>query len=496
MKRNLLFIIALFVCACTFAQGEIDALRMSRNDLSGSARGQAMAGAFGALGGDITGVAVNPAGIGVYRSSEVLATLGFTSNNIQTNLNGTSNKQDKFKFAFDNISYIGSLPTGNDNMPVINIGFTYNNLKNFDRNYIAGGKGIASSLTDYISDITRNYVEGGNRPINGDVPWLSQMAWKTCLLDNHDKSVLHEGELVDPHLEVRERGHIDSYDFSIGSNLGNSFYWGATLSMTDIYYTMDSWYDETFQDGGGFMLDNYLQTEGYGLQLGLGLIWRPTDVLRMGVSFHSPTWYSMTDYYQGTMDADVPDDKGKRPDPYSVPEETGNFNYRFQSPYSLNYSIAGVFGGKAIVSLDYEIKDYTSMGFHDESGYAMNEQNDYIKEDFKVTSTVRAGFEYRFTSQFSARLGYAYMQNPYEKSFKNNEKEVMVVGTIPHYTLEGDKHYFTAGIGYRFTPNFYMDLAFVYKTQEDDLYFYPLIAEKVSFKNNLYKGLLTAGYRF
>lgn len=47
------------------AQGEVDALRFSREDLYGTARSMAMGGAFGALGGDLTGVNINPAGIAV-----------------------------------------------------------------------------------------------------------------------------------------------------------------------------------------------------------------------------------------------------------------------------------------------------------------------------------------------------------------------------------------------------------------------------------------------
>ena len=61
-----------------FAQGEVDALRFSREDLYGTARAMSMGGAFGALGGDLTGVSVNPAGIAVYRSSEVVGTLNLS----------------------------------------------------------------------------------------------------------------------------------------------------------------------------------------------------------------------------------------------------------------------------------------------------------------------------------------------------------------------------------------------------------------------------------
>jgi long-subunit fatty acid transport protein len=98
------------------------------------------------------------------------------------------------------------------------------------------------------------------------------------------------------------------------------------------------------------------------------------------------------------------------------------------------------------------------------------------------------------------------VQNPYEQNFKAGEKEVMIIGTVPHYTIEGDINYFTAGIGYRFTPQFYIDAAFVYRTQTDDLYAFPSIWDKngnyivestpAKLTNNTYKGLVTVGYKF
>jgi len=65
---------ALLFSIHVFGQGEVEANMISRGDLYGTARGLAMGGAFGALGGDQTGVAINPAGIAVYRSSEVAGT--------------------------------------------------------------------------------------------------------------------------------------------------------------------------------------------------------------------------------------------------------------------------------------------------------------------------------------------------------------------------------------------------------------------------------------
>jgi hypothetical protein len=80
--------------------------------------------------------------------------------------------------------------------------------------------------------------------------------------------------------------------------------------------------------------------------------------------------------------------------------------------------------------------------------------------------------------------------------------QAVTSGTIPHYTIEGNVSHFTAGFGYRFTPQFYLDFALVSKTQTDDLYYFPSIPDvnfasaPVAYKNNTYRGLLTLGYKF
>lgn len=532
MKRNLLFIAALFVSIISYGQGEMDAFRYSRNDLSGSARGLAMGGAFGALGADITGVSINPAGIGMYRSSEVVTTMNFSSTNIKTDWNGLSMKDDKFKFNFDNIAFMGYFPTGGETVRSYNFGFAYNRLKNFDRNYQGGGGNMPSSLTDYIAQktygINPSWMEDrkDNYPYSDNLPWLSILGFQGDLIapngvDNNGnqlyKSTWPANNEVDNYLSVSEKGSIDTYDFTGGVNIADNLYLGATFSITDIYYRMDSHYEETFYESGsttstGWLdLNNYYETNGTGYGLSVGLIYKPIDALRLGVAYHSPTWYDMTTYVYGEtsseynktiVDAWTPDN---------------DIYYRYHTPYYWVFSAAAVIGTKAIVSVDYQITDYSSMKLKDEDGYEFNRYdknvdnpNDFISKDFKMASILRAGLEVRATPQLSIRAGYAWMQSPLEANFKEGKEEVITVGTVPHYVLEGDAHNITFGLGYRLTKSFYVDAAFVYKTQEDELYAYSdfyqyengiptrLIVDSApaKFTNNTYKGVLTLGYKF
>jgi hypothetical protein len=514
---------ALFVSAHSFGQGEIDAYRFSKNNLSGTARGQAMGGAFGALGGDATGVAINPAGIGVYRSSEIIFNAGLTFNQTKADFEGTKESKGNTKLSCDNFAYIGYFPLGNDDRYSLNFGFNYNRLKNFDRKYNVSGKGMGSSLTDYMSYKTSgtqwsfwdDYANEDQFYASGHPHWLGILGWNGFLFDTDEKSeyeneyvsILNQGEKVDPYLEVREKGSIGAYDFTLGTNLDNKIYLGATVVYTDISYILSTSYGENFANNGGFTLDNEYNSEGSGLQVKLGAIFRPTDALRLGISYHSPTWYNMTDYYWGQLSPHGIKYEGELVNPVSTPNGAYH-EYKFKTPDVWTLSAAVILGQDAIISLDYEYKNYGKMTFSKQywDDYDFKNENDYINEDFKGASTIRAGLETRFTPRFSGRLGFAWMQNPYDSKIRNSEIEVVTPGTIPNYTLEGDALYLTTGVGFRFTPRFYVDLALVYRTQEDELHFFSPLYSNTGEKyldstptkltNNSVKTLVTLGYKF
>jgi len=515
--------LVLTLSASGFAQGEMDAFNLSYNDLTGTARGVAMGGAFGALGGDATGVAINPAGIGVYSSSEIVTTLNFTNKKAETNFLGTKADDSKFKFNFDNISIVGAFPLNSDEVPLINFGFAYNNLKSFDRKISMRGNQNPYSLSRYVSDLA-NIVGSGNiipknaYDISGD--WLPILGYDGGLaVYDESKDIfspsVNNGEKVNSNLYMHEKGYISSYDFSLGTTISDMLSIGATVSVTDIDYHLSSTYSEDFYESGqdreGFDLRNGLSTEGAGWQVKAGLIFKPVNELRIGVAYHSPTWYNMTDYYYGEVEYKYYTDKGIDEGLVYTPD--GVVDYKFRTPDKWVFSLAGVIGKYAIISADYELTNYSKMNLQDRDGDDFDFQgaNSYIKEDFKNASTLRIGAEVRITPQFSARVGYMWQQSPLEKSFKDGEVPVATVGTIPHYTLVGDANHFTWGLGYKFKPitgtksYFYTDVAFVIKNRTDDLYTYSktydesqLIVDNkpAELKINQFTGLLSLGYRF
>ncbi len=482
--------------------------------------------AFGALGGDLSGVAINPAGIGVYKSSEFVTTLNFQNANTKTTFpNGLDMKDSKFKSNLNNLGYIASVPTDNPDVPRINFGFAYNRLKNFDTKYRMGGGNQSFSLTDYIaeksygaskSDLANSVTSDSFDPPTG-ISWLSALGYNSYLINYkgldsdsnpYYSSLLPTGETVTPWLDVEEKGSIDKYDFTAGTTIGDKLSIGLTLSVTDISYNMYSNYEEDFEtDNNYYYLENYLKTEGSGFQFNLGLIYKPVNALRLGFSYQSPTWYSMTDHYGASITDQLNDYVTDATyEAGTTSTGVGYVDYNMRTPDRYTFSLAGIIGQIAILSADYELTNYKNMKLSDDNDITWtNSQKQYISEDFKAASTLKLGAEVRFTPQFSGRVGYMWQQTPLEADFKNGLKEVVTGGTLTNFTLEGDANYITYGLGYRFSKSFYTDVAFIMKSQKSELYPFSnlffsddtdLGVVPAELKTNTFSGLLTFGFRF
>ncbi len=515
MKCRVLLVAALAVFSgSVFAQGEMDAYKLSQTDLTGTARSVSMGGAFGALGGDISGIAINPAGIGVYRSSEIVTTLNFQNTKTTVESNLMKADDSKFKFSFDNLAFVTSFPLYSDAVPYLNFGFSYNRVKNFDRVYNMGVTNPnGRTLAHYMAQRTNEVNFGGKDPgktlgeLDGDYlvaldnyDWMAVFGYNSGLIGiggDGKFNVLDQLRNADSdnYMYVREKGSISTYDFNVGTTISDIVSIGLTFSITDLKYRMYSQYDEQYTQESYAWLDNDLRTDGTGIQVTAGVIVKPINELRIGLAYHSPTWYNMTDSYAADFEYNL-EEYGLEKEGW-IYTDFYDYDYRLRTPDKWTASIAGIIGQTAILSADYEYTNYGgSMKLFDDYGDPLShDPNIDIKNHFKGASTVRVGAEVRFTPQFSARVGYQWRQSPLEKNFKDKKEEVMTTGSINHFTLDGDTNYFTYGLGYRFTRNFYTDIAFVMRTQKSDMYTFDL-SEKSDWKDNTFQGLLTLGYKF
>ena len=192
MKRNI--ISALLLCGCVgWAQAQItefDAMTAAKTDLNGTARYMGMAGAFGALGGDVSAIKDNPAGLGIYRSSEVTATFGFRTQNTASNWNGSTDSDGRFKFTFDNVAAVTAFPTwagrnGGSGLLQSNWSLSYNRLKSFNRRMRVGANGLGSSMTDYLAGFTNGLTPYDLTFVNNETEYYDP--FEKCLKSNSKK---------------------------------------------------------------------------------------------------------------------------------------------------------------------------------------------------------------------------------------------------------------------------------------------------------------------
>jgi hypothetical protein len=498
-----------------FSQGnETDAYTISNSELNGTARSMSMGGAFGALGGDLSVISINPAGLGIYRSSEISGTFALSMMNTSTNWAGAVKDASKTTFTPDNIGFELYLPESVGSIVNWNVGFSYNRLKNFNREYkMQNRSGLRHSIGDYVA--SRSYgiresnlmLDDSYDPyespfLNGD--WLSILGYESGMMypvENDSYSgFFNDYKPTNAYLRVTEKGQLDEMNFGIGMNISDFLFLGTSVSVTELDYRYNSAYDEVNELNDRIYLDNWLNTEGKGFAFNFGAIMN-LNVVRLGVAYSTPKWYKMTDYYDAVATSYLDEDDDALT---AYTPENSYSEYKFKSPGKWTFSGAVIIGKSALLSADYELTNYKGMHYSDQNGHDDNfYMNDYIEEDFGKSHTLRLGGELKVTPQFAIRAGYVVQSSPMSTALVNNDitAEVTPAGTIPHFTTtSASTNYITAGLGYRFTPNFYMDLACVYKTNEAKAYAFSrtvdVTSEPASLKNKSTRLALTLGYKF
>lgn len=457
MKKYILTsVLALLSVTVINAQYEYDALRLSQSDITGSARYVGMAGAFGALGGDMSSIGINPAGIAVYRSSELAFTPVFTNARTSSDFDGVTSGDSRLKLQINNFGYVGSFRTGEKaNISNFNFGISYNKLKDFNRNVSVVGKNRSSSLLD---NITSGIAPNTNENALADLPW---MAYQTYLINPESNgsysSVLYPDEKLNSSMYLDEKGEIGEWSFTLGANWAHFLYIGASVNFLDVNYEMMSVYkEESLDQLFNYDLRNVLVTDGGGINAKIGAILRPIPNLRFGFAIHTPTYYSLTDTYGASMSSVGVSGGGY--DDHSAQIDEGYSEYQLITPGKLMYSAAYQIGKKAIISMDFDIIDYRETKLKNYDGVPWDDTNSDMQKHFRSTTNFRLGGEYRLNENVSLRAGTAWYSSANRTSNSSNNIEVVTAGTAPNYSFDKGSRYTSFGIGYR-TGSFFLDVA-------------------------------------
>jgi len=489
MKKYIITALIIFSVQFTFAQDFFDALRYSQTEYGGTARSISMGSAFGALGSDFVSASINPAGLGMYRSGEFTLSPTLNLNQVESNYLNNKELNNKYNFNFNNLSYVATAKTGAETGIIgITFGVGYNRLKNFNSNQIIQGHNAETTLLNYYTD----YANDINDP-NKFGEMYEMLAWNTWLVDKDPDAVegIYYNDLTDytsydvldendnfigtgysasgikPHSQksiINKSGRMDEYSIALGLNINHKIFWGATLGLNDLEYNEYVNFSETDDQNKSDFLNNYslesnIRDSGFGVNLKTGVIFRPLKSLRLGLAFHTPTFFDINRDQYKTMTANydqaIGKDEQSKDTKHIAESPYYNYNYKFETPLKAVLSAAYSFGDKALLSADYEFVNYSSTKFRaSDDNYDYSNQNSDIHNIFNSSSNIRIGGEYRVNTNFSLRAGYNLIGNPWKSTFTTSDGS-----TIDISNKSDSYNTYSAGFGYR-QQNFFVDFAY------------------------------------
>jgi hypothetical protein len=487
MKKISLFAIT-FCTGLTMAQNADDALRYSQQQVIGTARNTGMGGSFGALGGDISSASINPAGLAVYRSSELNGTLGLFATNHNASFNGSRQDEQSMNIAMGNIGLVGTTMLNNTNngsgWVSTTFSFGYNRLNNFYSNTRITGENFNNSLLDV-------FVDQANRQPNNLDLFGADLAYNANLIYTDSvngrpvftSDIPGAGNGVLQNRNIYTTGGMGETFFSFAGNYGDKLYLGATIGYTSVRFNYTSNHREDVMDDDYLSSFNYYEefrTRGGGFNFKFGFLVRPIDWLRLGASVHTPTFLNLTDNFNASIISRF------QPQHLEfdrvINSTNGSFSYSVTTPMRTTASIGFVILKSGLINVDYEFVDYSSarLASRNTGNFGMTE-NDQIRNNLSSAGNLRIGAEWRI-NPFAIRAGYGMMGNPYNNSLNT-----------------GSSNNYSIGFGIR-EKEYYLDFAYMLSQVRNNLFYMydPVITNlnPVSVNKNLNTFLTTIGFRF
>jgi hypothetical protein len=492
MKKLPLLFIGILSMSVINAQDISDALRYSQSEIQGTARFRALSGAFGALGGDMSAVSINPAGSAVFSSSHA----SFTLSNVEVSndtqyFNGFTNSSDSnFDISQGGASFVFA-NRSNSSWRKFTIGVAYDRTNNYEDfwnargtnpnnqsidlyflNY-ADGKRLdeisaldGESLADAYSEIGSIYGFGHQQAFLG---------FESFILEpddiNNDANTTYFSNLANGTFShdysYASTGYNGKITFNMAAQYDENLYLGLNLNSHFIDYQRSTLLFEDNSNAGSIIssidFENTLSTRGNGFSFQLGGILKLSNEFRVGLTYDSPTWYTIEEETTQYINSNLADS-----DIVYIQDIVNVYpTYKLQTPAKITGSLAYIFGTQGLLSFDYSRKDYSTTKFKPTSDAFFADQNNVISNVLTDASTYRFGGEYK-VKQFSFRGGYRFEESPYKNGF--------TVGDLTGYSL---------GIGYSF-GNTKLDITYdqANRTDETSLYNVGLTDAAVIDKTN------------
>lgn len=412
------------------AQNALDALRYSQLDITGTARYSSMGGAFGALGGDMTTLSVNPGGIGVFAKTEATLTIGLLSTSTDATYLGTTSSDSRFNFNIGNAGFVARFnrKKGEEKQwawKAFQLGVAYNRTASFNsRTSVVGTNSTSSLIDQHVNALNANTGLTTSSPYDiekyGGTTGLLYDAFLFDPVYDADTNVVGFQRAVLPFYGQTQtvsevtRGSMSEIALSFGGNFGNALYFGATVGIPTVSYEVERKYTEsdtqdTIANFDSFTMTDNLKVSGNGFNVKFGVIYRPTKWVRIGAAIHTPTFFEMDESFSSVAVSKIYDTQ------YNSSSPEGKFDYSLETPFRAIGSLAFVIGKVGLISADYEYVDY-SMARLRSSVYAFDAENTTVKNSLHWAGNIRVGTEWRIDI-LSIRGGFAINGNPYTGAY-------------------------------------------------------------------------------
>ena len=503
MKKLIsILVLLLWISLQAWSQNANDALRYSRILYGGTARFQAMGGAFGAVGADFSVIATNPAGLGLFRSSEVTFSPSAFINHTSSDYNSVNSIDNKVNFALGDfgivLSYNPQKKGKTSGFRNFNFAIGLNRQNDFNTRIVMQGPNNKSSLlTEWVNTLNSQYLQPNDvdQMYQFDIG-LAHAANLIYLNDTVNRIYANDAPKggVYQQKTVTTQGSISEFDISLGANFNDILYFGVTLGIPFIRYYENNQYqevkiDETIPYFRSLNYNQSVETHGTGINLKAGVIVRPANWIRIGASIHTPTYYgNMKDNYSSSMSANF---DSLLSEPQYSPQ--GYFNYQMITPFRAIGSLAFIIGQVGLISAEYEYVNYRQARFYSDGSTEFDAVNKDIKTNYTYPNIVvrsgqnwfnlpvnfRLGTEWRIKN-FRIRGGLGYVGKPYQDPD----------------TKSGEVYSASGGIGYRGT-HFFADLTYGWSQTKQEYYFYDSSLVNPSYNTNTSNTIIaTLGFRF
>ncbi len=317
-------VLAILLSVDANAQVPEDAIRYSWLTHHGTARNMASGGVMGSLGGDLTAIFVNPAGLGFYKTNEVVLTAGLLMNNNKVLYRETESQVKKNTFQLGPVGYISGKVNKYTPQKTEAFSFAINQTASFSNNIYYKGLNNFSSFSEQFAEEFARSNQSIDQVLNSNstMPYTSAPALYTYLIDTVSingilqvkaapEYLLDSGKSLLQEMNKSTRGGIYEFALAYAENIKDKWFWGATLGIPVINYHSKTTFTESDVSGdtanrfNSFTYTDDFKTFGAGLNGKFGVIYRPQDYIRLGLAIHTPGFMLLTDTRTSTLNTSL-----------------------------------------------------------------------------------------------------------------------------------------------------------------------------------------------